>query len=155
MIGRVGLADDADQFIASEELGPDALDPSFDFRSFKAALLGVKRNAKAVLMDRTDRPGIGNVYSDEILFQARVNPFARTDELSPDELKRLFRKMREVLATAVATGAGSETFVERMPKGSLLSERKKEGHCPRCGARLKALKVGGRTAYCCPTCQNC
>ncbi len=58
MIGRVGLADDADQFIASEELGPDALDPSFDFRSFKAALLGVKRNAKAVLMDQRIVPGL-------------------------------------------------------------------------------------------------
>jgi formamidopyrimidine-DNA glycosylase len=155
MIGRVSLADDADQFIASEELGPDALDPSFDFRSFKAAVLGVKRDAKTVLMDQRIIAGIGNIYSDEILFQARVNPFARMDELSPDEVKRLFRKMREVLATAVATGAGSETFVERMPKGSLLPERKKEGHCPRCGARLKALKVGGRTAYCCANCQNC
>ncbi len=66
-----------------------------------------------------------------------------------------FLTMREVLKTAITHGAGSELFTERMAKGALLPERNKGGHCPRCRLPLKVFKVGGRTAYCCPRCQNC
>ena len=54
MIGRVGLVEDAADFIAAEELGPDALDRRFDLDAFKAAVLGIKRDVKSVLMDQTD-----------------------------------------------------------------------------------------------------
>ena len=67
MIGRVGLIEDAADFIADEKLGPDALDRRFDFAAFKAAVLGIKRDAKSVLMDQQIIAGIGNIYSDEIL----------------------------------------------------------------------------------------
>jgi len=155
MIGRVGLAADAADFIADEKLGPDALDRRFDFSAFKAAVLGRKRDVKSILMDQQILAGIGNIYSDESLFQARINPAARVDKLTPIELRKLFLTMRDVLKTAIAHGAGSELFTERMPKGALLPERKKGGHCPRCRSPLKVFKVGGRTAYCCPRCQNC
>jgi formamidopyrimidine-DNA glycosylase len=126
-----------------------------DFRAFRAAVLGSKRDVKSVLMDQQIIAGIGNIYSDEILFQARVNPSAQIDELTTSQLERVFLEMRQVLKTAVAHGAGSEQFIERMPKGALLPERRKGGCCPRCRSRLKMFKVGGRTAYCCPRCQNC
>jgi formamidopyrimidine-DNA glycosylase len=106
-------------------------------------------------MDQKLIAGIGNIYSDEILFQARVNPAERIDKLAPSQLERLFIEIRKVLETAIAHGAGSEQFVERMPKGSLLPERHKGGNCPRCRSLLKVFKVGGRTAYCCPRCQGC
>ena len=73
MLGRVGLADDADAFIAAEELGPDALDPAFDLAALAAALDG-RRDVKTVLMDQSVVAGIGNIYADEILFQARLHP---------------------------------------------------------------------------------
>jgi len=155
MIGRVGLVDDEDDFIAAEKLGPDAVDPRFDLAAFKTAVLASKRDVKSVLMDQEIVAGVGNIYSDEILFRARINPAACIRQLSPDDIKRLYRSMREVLKTAAARGAGSEQFTERMPKGALLPERKSGGHCPRCGSPLKSFKVGGRTAYCCPRCQNC
>ena len=155
MIGRVGLVEDAADFIAAEKLGPDALDRRFDLDAFKAAVLGSKRDVKSVLMDQQVMAGIGNIYSDEILFQARISPDERIDKLAPGELKRLFVEMRKVLDMAIARGAGSEQFIERMPKGSLLPERKKGGRCPRCRSVLKVFKIGGRTAYCCPRCQGC
>lgn len=155
MIGRVGLVEDAADFIAAEELGPDALDRRLDFDTFRTAVLGIKRDVKSALMDQQIVAGIGNIYSDEILFQARLDPAERIDKLAPGQLKRLFLKMREVLKKAIVHGAGSEQFVERMPKGSLLPERNKGGHCPRCRSPLKVFKVGGRTAYCCPQCQGC
>lgn len=155
MIGRVGLVEDAADFIAAEKLGPDALDRRFDFDAFKSAVLGRKRDVKSVLMDQEIIAGIGNIYSDEILFQARIDPGERVDKLAPGRLKRLFVEARKVLKTAIGSGAGSEQLTERMPKGSLLPERKKGGRCPRCRSPLKIFKVGGRTAYCCPKCQHC
>jgi formamidopyrimidine-DNA glycosylase len=154
MIGRVGLVENAADFIATEKLGPDALDCRFDSDAFKTAVASIKRDVKSVLMDQHILAGIGNIYSDEILFQARINPAAGIDNLAPSELKRLFQEMREVLKTAVAHGAGSERFIERMPKGSLLPERNKKGHCPHCRSPLKVFTIGGRTAYCCPRCQG-
>jgi formamidopyrimidine-DNA glycosylase len=155
MIGRVGLVDDTADFIANERLGPDALDRRLDFEAFKAALHGIKRDVKTVLMDQEIIAGIGNIYSDEILFQARIAPAERTDTLPQRRLKRLFLEMRGALQTAIARGAGSERFVERMPKSFLQSERKRGGHCPRCRSLLRVFKLGGRTAYCCPCCQGC
>jgi formamidopyrimidine-DNA glycosylase len=105
-------------------------------------------------MDQEIVAGIGNIYSDEILFQARINPRVRIDRLPSDRLKHLFAVTRKVLKTAIARGAGSEEFTDRMPKGALLPERKKGGHCPRCRSELTISKVGGRTSYCCPRCQN-
>jgi formamidopyrimidine-DNA glycosylase len=155
MISRVGLVEDAAEFSADEKLGPDALDPRFDSKAFKSAVSGVKRDVKSVLMDQEIMAGIGNIYSDEILFQARINPAERMDKLAPGQLKRLFLEARKVLKTAIARGAGSEQFTERIPKGSLLPERKKGGRCPRCRSLLRVFKIGGRTAYCCPQCQGC
>lgn len=154
MLGHIGIAADAASFIAGERLGPDALDPAFDFPAFQAAVLGVKRDVKSVLMDQQIIAGIGNIYSDEILFQARITPTTSIAKLSPAQPKHLFLETRKVLETAVACGAGSEQFFERMPKGSLLPERRKDGRCRRCGSPLKILKVGGRTAYSCPHCQS-
>ena len=64
-------------------------------------------------MDQGIVAGIGNIYSDEILFQARINPAARVETLTPTQIKRVFLTMRDVLKTAIAHGAGSELFVER------------------------------------------
>jgi len=139
MLGRIGIVEDAVSFIAGEKLGPDALDPAFDFPAFQAAVEGVKRDVKSVL---------------EILFQARIAPTTGIAKLPPARLKQLFLETRKVLKTAIECDAGSEQFVERMPRGSLLPERKKGGHCPRCRSPLKIFKVGGRTAYCCPHCQS-
>ena len=77
MLGRVGLADDAEEFIEAEELGPDALDPAFDLQAFDRAIAGRRRDVKSVLMDQTLIAGIGNIYADEILFQARLHPKTR------------------------------------------------------------------------------
>jgi formamidopyrimidine-DNA glycosylase len=153
MLGRVGLADDTEAFIADEQLGPDALDPAFDFKAFEAALDGRRRDVKALLMEQSIIAGIGNIYADEILFQARLHPRTRTDRLDREQRRQLFDRMREVLETAIACGAGAEQFLDRLPKDYLLPQREAGGHCPRCGAGLATLKSGGRTSYVCPRCQ--
>ena len=104
-------------------------------------------------MDQALVAGIGNLYSDEILFQAQLHPKTPTNALDRAALRQLFSKMRYVLETAVREGAGSEQMLERLPRGFLLPQRKKGGRCPRCGGAIATVKSGGRTGYFCPHCQ--
>lgn len=124
MIGRVGWIRDATDFIAAEKLGLDALDRHFNLYVFMAALGGLKRDAKFALMDEQIVAGIGNIYSDEILFQARIHPAARVDRLTPGQL-RLCQHANGHEDGGQPWCGHSEQFVERMPKGSLLPQRKK------------------------------
>jgi formamidopyrimidine-DNA glycosylase len=153
MLGRVGLADDADVFVQAEELGPDALDPAFDLAAFAEATRGRRRDVKSVLMDQTLVAGIGNIYADEILFQAGLHPKTPVSALSEGQRRTLFERIRSVLEMAIACGAGAEQFLERLPDDYLLPQREKGGRCPRCGGAIATLKSGGRTSYFCPRCQ--
>jgi formamidopyrimidine-DNA glycosylase len=153
LFGRVGLAANADEFIAAEGLGPDALDPRFDFRAFEQALAGRKRDVKSLLMDQEAVAGIGNIYSDEILFQAGINPRTRCDRLDTGARQRMFGRIKEVLETAITSGAGAERLVDRLPASFLIPHREKGGRCPRCGGEIASAKFSGRTAYFCPRCQ--
>lgn len=153
-IGAVGLVDDADAFITAEKLGPDALDPRFDFAAFDRALSGRRGDIKSVLMDQTVMAGIGNIYSDEILFQAGIYPQTRTDRLDAQTRRRLYRQIKRVLKTAVERGAGAELAPDNLPRSFLLPHREKGGRCPRCGGELGTIKSSGRTAYYCSHCQG-
>ena len=153
MLGRVGLADDADAFVQSEELGPDALDPAFDVTAFATALEGRRRDVKSVLMEQQLIAGIGNIYADEILFQARLHPKTAAAALDDRQRAALFEQIRTVLKTAIDCGAGAEQFLDRLPDDYLLPHRDKGGKCPRCGQPIVTLKSAGRTSYFCPRCQ--
>lgn len=153
-IGEVRLAASAESFIAEAGLGPDALDPALDLAGFSAAVGEGRQGIKAILMDQARIAGIGNIYSDEILFQAQVHPALPARSLDAVARARLYAAMRHVLGTAVARGAGAENFTENLPKDFLIPERHAGGHCPRCGAALRVYKQGGRTGYYCPRCQK-
>lgn len=152
LLGRVELADDADDFVRGRSLGPDAL--SLDERGFAERLSAKRRAVKSALMDQSVLAGIGNVYSDEILYHAGLHPKTSTGDLDRRTLKRLHRTMRRVLETAVEKGAGSEDVERRVPRSWLLPRRRDGADCPRCGGRIEALKMQGRTAYLCPRCQG-
>jgi formamidopyrimidine-DNA glycosylase len=106
-------------------------------------------------MDQEIIAGIGNIYSDEILFQTRIYPAARMDTLPPSQVKKLYLTMREVLETGDCSWGRLGT-VHRPNAQGRASARAQEGRSlSRCGSALKIFKVGGRTAYCCPQCKNC
>lgn len=153
LLGRVGLARDLAEFITAERLGHDALDPHFDLTAFDGALAGRKRDVKSVLMDQEVVAGIGNLYSDEILFQACLNPRMRSDGLDPATRERLFRQIKGVLETAITCGAGTERFIDRLPRSFLIPHRQEGARCPWCGGEIATAKFSGRTAYYCPRCQ--
>jgi formamidopyrimidine-DNA glycosylase len=148
MLGEVNLIDDVEKFLRTRDLGMDALD--VDLETFKD-LLGKTRGAvKSALMNQKLMAGIGNVYSDEILFQAGVHPKTHANNLNEKQLERIFHHMQEVLETAIDCGADPE----KMPESYIRPERHKEGKCPRCHGEIVKEKVSGRTAYFCPDCQS-
>lgn len=154
LLGGVRLLDDADAFIKDKQLGPDALAPSFRAEDFAERLSGRSGQIKSALMDQSLIAGIGNVYSDEVLFQAKLHPRQPVKSLDRKELGKLFRAMRRVLKMAISHGAGTDDVANKIPKSYLLAHRKKGAACPRCGGRIATLKAGGRTAYYCPRCQK-
>ncbi len=142
-LGRIALVRDVDAFIRTRKLGPDALD--IGWRTFHARLHRKRGSVKAALMDQHTIAGIGNVYADEILFRARLHPAAEPTAVTVSTWRRVYRSLRTVLDQAVAAGAAPS----RLPRTSLLSNRHKNGRCPRCGSRLRTMRLGGRTTYYC------
>jgi len=153
LLGHIGIVDDPDAFIVKQDLGIDALDPVLSPTAF-ATLITRRRGAiKSALMDQSLIAGIGNIYSDEILFQARIHPKRPANRLTEDEQSRLYAALQGVLKTAIAAGAGSEQLLDKLPGNFLLPHREPGASCPRCAADLKTLRTSGRTAYFCPRCQ--
>ncbi len=153
-IGRVRLIDDAAAFITRLRLGPDAMDPDFDAAAFEKRIGGRKQAIKLVLMDQSRIAGIGNTWSDEILFRARIDPTVPAADLTPERSKELFRITRKVFRAAIDLDPTAADFRDRLPVGFLLPHRRPGGHCPRCGAELKRVAIGGHTSTYCPHCQR-
>jgi formamidopyrimidine-DNA glycosylase len=152
--GRLRLIETPDDFVAQANLGPDALDKSVTVKKFRELLSTRRGEIKAALMDQSLLAGIGNVYSDEILFQARLHPKTPAEKLDNKQIDAMYRVMRRVLKTAISKGAGSAELFRRAPRTYLLRHRESGAPCPRCGGKVKATKAAGRTAYYCPKCQS-
>ena len=143
-----------------KNLGPEPLDKNFDFEKFKERLKNRRGKIKQVLMDQEVIAGIGNIYSDEILFEARVHPLKDVSKLSERELKEIYRAMKKILKQAIKL-KGESISDYRTPSGKrggfdrLRRVYRREGEkCPRCGAIIKRIKLAGRSAYFCPKCQK-
>lgn len=147
LLGEVSLAQDAESFITEKKLGPDALD--LDFSGFQKLFAGRKAAVKSLLMKQQLIAGLGNIYADEVLFQAGVHPETRVNRLVDEQIHQLFNEMKKVLRTAIDCRAAPGQF----PSSCLLPHRHKQGTCPRCGRELVRGKVSGRTTYYCPHCQ--
>ncbi|MFW5785028.1 MAG: Fpg/Nei family DNA glycosylase [Chitinispirillaceae bacterium] len=146
LFGRVGLVSSPSSFVSEHNLGPDAC--SIGKENF-LSLLEHGTGIKVLLMNQERIAGIGNEYSDEILFQSGIHPGRKADELSGEQKQQLYGKMRTVLSEA----ARSRTAGRDLPDGYLIRVRKKGTTCPRCGTSVSTGKFGGRTGYFCPKCQ--
>lgn len=144
-----------------QKLGPEPLEKEFTFKKFKQALAKKSRGKiKQILMDQNVIVGIGNIYSDEILWQAEIHPFKDVSELEELELKRIFQNMKKVLKKAIKLKGTSISDFRLIDgsKGYYGVERKiyqRQGEkCSRCGEEIKRKKIAGRSAHFCPKCQK-
>ena len=119
-----------------------------------------KGKVKQVIMEPNIIAGIGNIYSSESLWVAKIHPEKNVANLNEKELKSLYEAIIKVLTLGVKLGG--ESFSDyRKPdgtKGNFDSERhtyKREGQkCDRCGEKIKRIKVAQRSAFYCPNCQK-
>ncbi|MCL5774671.1 MAG: DNA-formamidopyrimidine glycosylase [Patescibacteria group bacterium] len=142
------------------EYGPEPLDKKFTLPAF---LTQVKKRPKGkikqVLMDNKVVVGIGNIYSDEILFHAKVRPTRKVSSLKPNELVAIYRAIGPVLKKGIkAKGSSVGDFVRTdgswggMGKFHFVYGRKGQ-KCKKCGSVIQVVKLGGRTGSYCPKCQ--
>jgi formamidopyrimidine-DNA glycosylase len=146
--GGVWLArDERERELVTGPLGPDARDVRRE--QLHELLAGRRGEVKAALMDQRLLAGLGNLLSDEILWRARLSPRARASSLRDGRRDAIYDAMRKTLRDSIRA--------ERVPhgRGWLTAVRdRRDGACPRCGARLRKGKVAGRTACWCPRCQR-
>lgn len=141
-------------------LGPEPLDPKFKFSEFKKVISAEHRKIKQVLTDPEVIAGIGNIYSDDILWQAKVHPLRPADRISDKDLMAMYKATRSILSKAVKLrGTSFSDFRDTGGKeghyaGYRLVYQREDEPCSRCGTKIKRLTVGGRSAHFCPSCQR-
>lgn len=142
-----------------KNLGPEPLKKSFTFQKFEEILRERKSKIKKVLMDQNVISGIGNIYSDEILWEAKILPLRDAINLSGKELKEIYLAAKKILKMAIKLrGESFSDFRDLQGKRGNFDKMRKvyrrEGEsCSRCGASIKRVKIGGRSAHYCPVCQ--
>jgi formamidopyrimidine-DNA glycosylase len=156
--GRVYVVADAATVL--RQLGPEPLHPDFTPQELAARLTGRKAPIKSLLLDQHLIAGIGNIYADEILFAAGIDPRRAGRDLQMNEVARIHTVARQVLAQAIFDRGSSLQNYQR-PGGA--KGQNQERHqvfrrtgqpCPRCGTTIVRVVIGQRATHFCPQCQR-
>lgn len=154
---RIVKDEDLDKVKEFKEYGPEPLEKSFTFEIFKAALKNRKKiPIKLALMDTKVVVGIGNIYSDEILYHARLRPDRKVETLRPKELQAVYDQIKPVLLAGIKyKGSSVGDFVRTDGKWGSMGKHhyvygRKGQPCLGCGTMIKSMKLGGRTSSFCP-----
>lgn len=143
-------------------LGPEPLGKGFDSGRLRTALAERRSPVKAVLLDQKAVAGLGNIYSDEALFRARLDPRRRADRVRAGSVRALHRAIRSVLSEAIrARGTTAEDggYRDGFDRAGAFQFRlrvyqRKGRPCPRCSAPIATARIAGRTSHFCPKCQK-
>ncbi len=158
--GRVWLVRDPAHVLG--KLGPEPL--AISLARFSAALAARSRRLKPLLLDQTFLAGVGNIYSDEALWTARLHPQRRSDSLSAAQAAELLKAIQQALRRGIRNlgttlGGGKTHFV--LPRGErgrnqeqLNAYGRTGAPCPRCGTKIRRILVGQRATHLCPACQR-
>lgn len=148
---------DLDKVREFKEYGPEPLEKDFTFKVFADSLKNRKKvPIKLALMDTKVVVGIGNIYSDEILYHANVLPDRKVESLSTKELKKVFEQIKPVLKTGIKhKGSSVGDFVRTDGKWGSMGKHhfvygRKGQACLGCGTIILSKKMGGRTTCFCP-----
>ena len=160
-LGTIELLDEKGWLSYTARIGPEPLDEAFDGAAFRACIRGSTQAIKKVIMDQRKIAGVGNIYANEALFRARIDPSLPANRLDRAAAQRLHRAVRQVLRDALAargttirdyrTGTGG--------RGSFQFALRVYGRagepCVRCGTRLAMTHdIDGRQTTFCWRCQG-
>ena len=136
-------------------LGIDPLDPAFTPEVLAGLLAGVRGQIKGVLTDQSVLAGVGNAYSDEVLWEMRMSPFKPTTSLKDEDVQRLHDVLVDTLRAAVGRAEGLAAKSLKAEKKSGLNVHGRAGlPCPRCGDTVREVSFSTKALQYCPTCQT-
>ena len=140
-------------------LGPEALADELTPEVFARLLRGRRRQIKALLLDQRVVSGLGNIYADEVLHEARLHPLRLGSSLTDEEIDRLYRAIRRILAESVISrGTTTQSYRDVLGrKGSYQSQlkvfRRAGQPCADCPGLVEEIRAAGRETFLCPSCQ--
>jgi len=164
LLTEAGSQKRASLHVVAGETGLRSLDPGglevleTALEPFRNALLAGNHTLKRALTDPNVFSGIGNAYSDEILFEARLSPVTLTQRLNPEEVERLFQAVRKILSKWVnrLRAEAGEAFPEKVTafrEGMAVHGRYKQA-CLRCGAKIQRIRYAANETNYCAVCQT-
>lgn len=146
--GWWALIDSIEDYKLNHNLSDDARDLSL--QQFRDALSTRKTDIKKVIMDQGVAAGVGNWMADEILYQSKIHPKRRVDDMTDAEIKDVYDAMQKVIETAIEHDAHYADF----PEDFLMHFRNEDGRCYHTGGPIEKIKVGGRSTYFSPQWQK-
>ncbi len=160
--GRMALieSDRLDDWPGLKNLGVEPLEEGFTRDFLKKGLKRRRTKIKTLLLDQTFIAGLGNIYADEALYRAGISPEKTAASLTSREVARLYLAIREVLEEGIINrGTSFKDYVDGLGRSGSNQEKlcvyNREGRpCRACGGPVSRIKLGGRSSYHCPKCQN-
>jgi len=156
--GAIWLVKDEREIVA--KLGPEPLTNYFTPETLSDILHRHSMPIKSLLCDQNIIAGIGNMYTDETLFSSGIHPLRKSNELSREEVNRLYQAIHEALTSGIKYG-GASVDTYQHPDGKLGSAQSffKVAHrrnqlCLNCGTNIERIPIRGRGTYFCPKCQK-
>lgn len=143
-----------------KDLGVEPLGDKFSRSFLRGELRRRRSKIKSLLLDQTFIAGLGNIYVDEALHRARINPQRTASSLTPREVANLYHAIREVLKEGIENrGTTFRDYVDGDGRAGnyqeLLRVYNREGQpCLNCETKITRIKLGGRSSYFCPRCQK-
>lgn len=144
-----------------KKVGPEPLEADFSAAQFAERFKRrAKTNIKAALLDQTVVAGVGNIYADESLWGAKIDPHRMVGSLSDADFAHLYRELRDVMNLAIEKGGSTDkNYVNAEGKrGSYMDFARvfrREGQkCPRCESEIVKIKWAGRGTHLCTNCQK-
>ncbi len=143
-----------------KRLGPEPFSDDFNSYYLINYLRNKKRSIKSALLDQRTVAGVGNIYADETLFEAGINPTTKSNSLNQIELQRLINSLIKILKISI--GEGGTTFsdfrdlegINGNYGGQAWVYRRNGKQCRKCGAVIMRQKICGRSSHWCPNCQK-
>ena len=160
--GRIWLTSDVDSVVG--KLGPEPLGPAFTPETLAVKLADRTASIKALLLNQSIVAGVGNIYADEALFGAGIDPRRSGGTLTIDEMARLYEAVRYVLQTGIdlrgsSLGDGPQNYLppDGVPGAAQDVHqvfRRTGLPCPTCGAPVQRVVLAQRSTHFCPSCQR-
>lgn len=160
--GRMALiqSEMLEEYFAERKLGPEPIRETFKFKPFFEQLQKSNKAIKPLLLEQRLVSGLGNIYADEVLFEAQINPQRIAKSLTKTEAKRLHSAILDVMERAVQAGGSSvRTYLNALGEaGTFQTQLKVYGRaqepCVRCGGVISKIQFAGRGTHFCKKCQR-